>query len=209
VTQICKLLGKSDEAIQKKLQGHLSMDSIDGFLSSHIGDGPNVAKSPIQEDSFHKINSSTDLALNGRFPHLDGITASHLKSDSESGFDESSSQMSRSGIDDVGPYVGMEASGIVRSPTGDQVSLEQLITELRSVALGWKSFRSVHNCSCATPFDYSMKKFHCWKCGNVFCSGCIARNVCLPGHYHRRPVPVCKPCYKTVVRSSSMEFPLS
>ncbi|CAG5123118.1 unnamed protein product, partial [Candidula unifasciata] len=151
VTQICKLLGKSDEIIQKKLQGHLSMDSIDGFLINHIGDGSAVS------------NSNTDLTPNGRLPHLEGITGNHLKSDSESGFDESR----------------------------------------------WKSFRNVQNCSCATPFDYYVKKFHCWRCGDVFCTRCIARNIPLPGHYHRRPVPVCKPCYKEIARSPSMEFQLS
>ncbi|XP_059168052.1 myotubularin-related protein 6-like [Physella acuta] len=208
VTQICKLLGKSDEIIQRKLQGYLSMDSIDGFLSGHIGDGPAHSKSPPLTDNFHKASPDSDLTINGKYPHLDNAAVNHLKSDTESGFDESSSQMSRSGIDD-GVYVGMEASGMVRSPSSDQLSVDQLIAELKTVAIGWKSFRNVNSCACATPFDYYVKKFHCWKCGDVFCTRCIARNIPLPGHYHRRPVPVCKPCYKEVRRSPSTEFPLS
>ncbi|KAH9494581.1 Myotubularin- protein 8 [Bulinus truncatus] len=206
VTQICKMLGKSDETIQRKLQGYLSMDSIDGFLSNHIGDGPINTKSPMLDHSFHKNSSDSDLTMNGR--QIDNAAVNHLKSDTESGFDESSSQMSRSGIDEVGICNGMEGSNLVRSPSSEQLSLDQLLAELKTVAIAWKSFRNVQSCSCATPFDYYVKKFHCWKCGHVFCTRCIARNISLPGHYNRRPVPVCKPCYKEVRRSPSTEFPL-
>lgn len=158
MTQICKLLGKSEETIQRKLQGFLSTDSIDGFLSGHIGDGLNPSKSPIRDDSFHKRSPDCEPIINGRFPHLDSVTNNHLKSDSESGFDESSSQMSRSGFEDGGVYTGMEASGIMRSQSSDHLSLDQLLAELKTVATAWKSIRSVQNCSCATPFDYYVKK---------------------------------------------------
>lgn len=134
------------------------MDSIDGFLINHIGDGLALSKSPIQDENAHNNSSNPDLTPNGRLPHLEGITVNHLKSDSESGFDESSSQMSRSGFDEVGVYIGLEASGLARSPSTDNLTLEQLILELKSVAVGWKSFRNVQNCSCATPFDYYVKK---------------------------------------------------
>ncbi|XP_005111133.2 myotubularin-related protein 6 [Aplysia californica] len=206
VTQICKLLGKSDETIQRKLQGYLSMDSIDGFLSGHIGDGPAPSKSSNHDDSM-KNCIDLEPTLNGRLAaQADAVTGNHIKSDSESGFDECSSQMSRSGIDDVG---ALELSGLVRSPSSDQLSVDQLIAELKTVAVDWRSFRNVQSCSCASPFDYYVKKFHCWKCGEVFCVRCIARNISLPGHYHRKPVPVCKPCYKEVKRSPSVEFPIS
>lgn len=133
------------------------MDSIDGFLSGHIGDGPAHFKSPTLTDNFHKTSPDSDLTINGKYPHLDNAAVNHLKSDTESGFDESSSQMSRSGIDD-GVYIGMEASGMVRSPSSDQLSVDQLIAELKTVAIGWKSFRNVNSCACATPFDYYVKK---------------------------------------------------
>ena len=191
VTQICKLLGKNDETIQRKLQGFLSMDSIEGYLSSHIGDVSVTGKTGGAGDVMaHSTNS--EPPINGRQPVVS------LKSDSESGFDESSSQMSRSGLDDT--------TGLSRSASTDQLSLDQLLQELKTVAVGWRSFRGVHSCSCASPFDHYAKKFHCWKCGNVFCVRCIARNIPLPGHYHRRPVPVCKPCYKEVKRSPSVEL---
>ncbi|XP_041360030.1 myotubularin-related protein 6-like isoform X2 [Gigantopelta aegis] len=99
ITQICKLLGKSDETIQRKLQGFLSMDSIDGYLASHIDDASISNKMTSvdrnSDDSDHKLNHiESGLKYND-------IAQNHVKSDSESGFDESSSQMSRSGIEDV------------------------------------------------------------------------------------------------------------
>ncbi|CAG5121603.1 unnamed protein product, partial [Candidula unifasciata] len=200
VTQICRLLGKSDETIYRKLQGFPSMDSIDGFLSSHIGDASIISKSSYQDDSFHKRPSDTDSHFIGRYLHLDGLTSNHVKSDSESGFDESSSQMSRSGFDDGGFYLGMDASTVKRSHSADHITMEQLITEMKSVAIVWKSFCKVQTCSCATPLEYHVKKFHCWKCGDIFCIRCIAKKVPLPGHFHRRPVPVCKPCYKEIMK---------
>ncbi|XP_071086998.1 phosphatidylinositol-3,5-bisphosphate 3-phosphatase MTMR6-like isoform X1 [Haliotis cracherodii] len=191
VTQICKLLGKSDETIQRKLQGFLSMESLDGFLAGHIDE----LTLKIAEANHNDIESK-DSDLSGN----------HVKSDSESGFDESSSQMSRSGIEDG---YAMDSSLLHRSPSSETLSLDQLLMELKTVAVEWRSFRNVHNCSCATPFDHYVKKFHCWKCGEVFCTRCIARYIPLPGHYSRRPVPVCKPCYRQVRHSPSMEFPTS
>lgn len=225
VTQICKLLGKSEEAIQRKLQGHVSMDSIEGYLSGHIGDNSNTSTNIVTPNFCNHKTSPFDveplemvpLTSKGSFDseaQLEGSkgtsmggSMNHMKSDSESGFDEASSQLSRSG--GVEELVGGAGGGMVRSPSSDHLTVEQLVAELKTVAVGWKSFRNVYSCSCASPFDHYMKKFHCWKCGNVFCVRCIARSIPLPGHYHRRPVPVCKPCYREVRRSPSTEFPLS
>ncbi|GFO09175.1 myotubularin-related protein 8 [Plakobranchus ocellatus] len=235
VTQICKLLGKPEEVIQQKLQGHVSMDSIEGYLSGHIGDSPNANSSSsvaARNCHNHKIvpagtPESAEMGVltsKGSFDseaQLESIkgtsrggSLNHLKSDSESGFDEVSSQLSRSGgVDEItgggGGVSGGGGSSMPRSPSSDILSVEQLVAELKTVAIGWKSFRNVHSCSCASPFDHYVKKFHCWKCGQVFCVRCIARSIPLPGHYHRRPVPVCKPCYREVRRSPSTEFPLS
>ena len=154
ITQICKLLGKSDETIQRKLQGFLSMDSIDGYLASHLDDtsisNKLTSADRNSDDSDHKLNH-IDSGLK-----YNDITQNHVKSDSESGFDESSSQMSRSGIED-GNYT-MENSMLTRSPSSEQLSLDQLVAEMKTVALDWRPFRNVHNCSCATPFDHYMKK---------------------------------------------------
>lgn len=140
VTQICKLLGKSDETIQRKLQGFLSMESLDGFLAGHIDE----LTLKIAEANHNDIESK-DADLSGN----------HVKSDSESGFDESSSQMSRSGIEDG---YAMDSSLLHRSPSSETLSLDQLLMELKTVAVEWRSFRNVHNCSCATPFDHYVKK---------------------------------------------------
>ena len=78
---------------------------------------------------------------------------SHGKSDSESGFDESSSQMSRSGIEE-----NAFMSSMVRSPSSDNLSEDMLRAEVKTVACEWKSLRNVMTCSCATPFDYYVKK---------------------------------------------------
>ena len=42
---------------------------------------------------------------------------------------------------------------------------------------------------------------HCWCCGEVYCTRCIERCISLAGHDSRRPVPVCKACYKRLRRS--------
>ncbi|XP_071515135.1 phosphatidylinositol-3,5-bisphosphate 3-phosphatase MTMR6 isoform X2 [Panulirus ornatus] len=79
--------------------------------------------------------------------------------------------------------------------------------ELSSVALDWKTFRNVRECSCSTPFDHFSRKHHCWRCGEVFCTRCIDKKTALPGHLSRQPVPVCRPCYKDVTRSISVDTP--
>lgn len=134
------------------------MDSIEGFLSSHIGDGTTLSKSSYQDDSFHKRASDSDSHFIGRYLHLDSLTSNHLKSDSESGFDESSSQMSRSGFDDGGYYPGMDSSTVKRSHSAEHITMEQLIAEMKTVAIVWKSFCKVQSCSCATPLEYHVKK---------------------------------------------------
>ncbi|XP_039294729.1 myotubularin-related protein 6 isoform X1 [Nilaparvata lugens] len=91
-----------------------------------------------------------------------------------------------------------------------QASMEQLASELGSVALDWKTLRNVKECVCSTPFDSFSRKYHCWKCGDVFCSRCIDRHTALPGHLSQRAVPVCRPCHRllTVAGDSGMP-PLS
>ncbi|XP_063597502.1 myotubularin-related protein 8-like isoform X2 [Penaeus indicus] len=82
-----------------------------------------------------------------------------------------------------------------------------LSPEITSVALDWKTFRNVRECSCSTPFDHFSRKYHCWRCGEVFCTRCIDKKAALPGHLSQQPVPVCRPCYKDVTRSISVDTP--
>lgn len=87
----------------------------------------------------------------------------------------------------------------------DCTVLTQLIDEMESVALEWKTFRNVHECICSTPFDHFSRKFHCWSCGDVFCVRCIDKRIALQGHQSRRPVPVCRHCYKELMRTNSID----
>ncbi|XP_053399742.1 myotubularin-related protein 8-like isoform X2 [Mercenaria mercenaria] len=206
LTQICQILGKSDETIQQTLQGCVSMDSLDGDIDDNFH---HKLKDKLLDNHTigenHLVNSSDFVKRENLEKNrlLDGNT-SQTKSDSESGFDESCSQMSRSGIDDR--ISTLEPESMSHSESLEKLNLDQLHLELESVAVDWRPFRNIYTCSCAMPFDHFMKKFHCWKCGEVFCTRCIARNIPLPGHDSQRPVPVCKPCYRHIRHSPSMEF---
>ena len=70
VTQICKLLGKSEEAIQRKLQGHLSMDSIEGYLSGHIGDNPSANTSTATPNNYNHKTVPLDTPETGEMISL-------------------------------------------------------------------------------------------------------------------------------------------
>lgn len=92
------------------------------------------------------------------------------------------------------------------SPDGlDNSLFSQLTDEMDSVALEWKTLRNVYECICSTPFDHFSRKFHCWSCGDVFCIRCIDKKIPLKGHFHRRPVPVCRHCYKELMRTNSID----
>ncbi|XP_050687156.1 myotubularin-related protein 6-like isoform X2 [Eriocheir sinensis] len=86
-------------------------------------------------------------------------------------------------------------------------AVRSVSSELSSVSLDWKTFRNVKECSCSTPFDHFSRKHHCWRCGEVFCTRCIDKKTALPGHLSQQPVPVCRPCYKDVTRSLSVDTP--
>ncbi|XP_017784444.1 PREDICTED: myotubularin-related protein 6 isoform X2 [Nicrophorus vespilloides] len=71
----------------------------------------------------------------------------------------------------------------------------EITKDLNSVALDWKAVRSVTECSCSKAFDQFTRKYHCRKCGDIFCMRCIDQQCELPGHMSRKPMPVCRPCY--------------
>lgn len=106
--------------------------------------------------------------------------------------------------------ISTNIGGVVKNitkPSADNISVDQLATELSSVALEWKTLRNIRECVCSTPFDHFSRKFHCWKCGDVFCTRCIDKHTTLPGHLTQRAVPVCKMCFHTLRRSSSLDSP--
>lgn len=82
----------------------------------------------------------------------------------------------------------------------DEEILSNVLDQMQSFSIEWKSLRGVVQCSCGSPIDYLTRKFNCWNCGEVFCSQCIDRQSNLPAHYSENKVPVCKPCYKMLRR---------
>eukprot|EP00057_Strongylocentrotus_purpuratus_P023385 XP_011677859.1 PREDICTED: myotubularin-related protein 8 [Strongylocentrotus purpuratus] len=83
-----------------------------------------------------------------------------------------------------------------RDDSSEVLSASLMNNAVESVATEWQSFRHIRQCSCSSPFDYFSRKYHCWKCGEVFCIRCIDKQTQLPGHESQRPVPVCRPCYR-------------
>ncbi|XP_072040916.1 phosphatidylinositol-3,5-bisphosphate 3-phosphatase MTMR8-like isoform X2 [Amphiura filiformis] len=98
----------------------------------------------------------------------------------------------------------LKIPGIKREDSGEIISASLTADAVESVAADWQSFRNIRQCVCSTPFDHFSRKYHCWKCGNVFCMRCIDKQTPLPGHFSQRPVPVCRPCYKDLKAGSSL-----
>lgn len=90
-------------------------------------------------------------------------------------------------------------SNLAVSDSNSEVN--QIANEINSVALDWKSLRSATICACSTPFSQEMKKNHCWRCGEIFCTRCIL-SYPLPGLSSDKPVPVCRQCFKIVSQVS-------
>lgn len=100
------------------------------------------------------------------------------------------------------PLKGAEFSFSNLSVTDCNNEVNQITSEINSVALDWKSLRSATVCACSTPFSQEMKKTHCWRCGEIFCTRCIDKTIPLPGHHSGKPVPVCRGCFKVVSQVS-------
>lgn len=98
---------------------------------------------------------------------------------------------------------GFEESSLSRSSSIENLQVGNLIQELRSVAVDWKSLRSTQCGCCSIPFQYGNKKNHCWRCGGLFCNRCVSRNISLPGHAAQNLVPVCKSCSKQLRQTKS------
>lgn len=133
------------------------MESLDGILAGHLDEDAIQKKHAYPEPIFENGMSKNHIidSLPQSKPNNDSCL-NHLKSDSESGFDESCSQMSRSGIDEG--YTMTESSILTRTTSFEQLSLDQLLLELKSVAIDWRSFRNIDNCTCASPYDHFTKK---------------------------------------------------
>lgn len=132
-----KLLGYAygEESLLQAIQNLSSSESMD-FRALLLNDADNK-------------NSEEIIKSSGTSP------SSHVKNrfenDAESGFEYGgTTQMSKSLIKD-----GVVSSGVNEA---DPVQIEQLLNELQSVAIEWKSLRSAVICSCAMPFEQHSKK---------------------------------------------------
>ena len=151
------MLGKSDEVIQKTLQGFHSMESLDGIIADDSFIHKLIENQPTTNCENHlenNLENQSDVEKNEKNNRvLENFSQNNVRSDSESGFDESGSQMSRSGIEDhISPDL------LSRSTSLEKLNIDQLVLELQSIAVDWQSFRNIHTCSCAMPFDYFTKK---------------------------------------------------
>lgn len=99
------------------------------------------------------------------------------------------------------PLKAAEFSFSSLSVTDCNNEVNEITNEINSVALDWKSLRSATVCACNTPFSQEMKKNHCWRCGEIFCTRCILSTP-LPGHHSGKPSPVCRGCFKVVSQVS-------
>lgn len=85
-------------------------------------------------------------------------------------------------------------------------NLQELLSEeINSIAIDWKSVRTVDECQCSAAFDHLKKKYHCFKCGDILCARCIGSRTKLAGHLNRTDSIVCKNCCNEPANSSSTE----
>lgn len=115
------------------------------------------------------LTSSSEESPGPLDPRLGSLSGPGYKeSDSESGFEDgSSSQLSRSlgedgqraGKDGDGTSEGAEEADRRGSTAAvDSVRPDQVLLEMSSVALDWRSPRAVENCDCAMPFEFHTKQ---------------------------------------------------
>ena len=139
------------------------MESLDGILIEENKQRETVTKNQSDkiQNEVHNQTENHTVFENLKIEQMDKNKQTEnnlgqIKSDSESGFDESGSQMSRSGIEDR--ISTLDPDMLSRSASFEKFNLDQLHLELKSVATDWQSFRHIHTCSCAMPFDHFTKK---------------------------------------------------
>ena len=64
---------------------------------------------------------------------------------------------------------GVVSGGVEGAEPAAVVAVDQLLCELQSVAVEWKSLRQATNCSCAMPFEHHSKK--------VLASLCLVHSI--------------------------------
>ncbi|XP_067945477.1 myotubularin-related protein 6-like isoform X2 [Watersipora subatra] len=199
VQELARLLGRPVADITQKLQGLLSAESLYCLNTLLETDGADPLTFGAVESclpSYTKASLSDGL---GDAPPANGggdskLDQDDLVDDKESGF-EDGSNLSKSNV---------MTDSIIIADGLDNVTLEEISHEANSVAINLETLRNQQQCSCSAPFHHFSKRYHCCKCGSVFCSKCIQRHTPLAGHYSQKPVPVCKDCYKAIKSRKSM-----
>ena len=141
--------------MKKAFQSLSSSESVD-FRALLLSD----AKKDITLNELQKRINPADCnnGVNHMLsPDAGGQVAHRRESDTESGFEDSGSQMSKSLNDDCGNSARNSAH-MSDSDSSENLQIEQLLLELQSIAVEWKSLRNVKACSCAMPFEHFTKK---------------------------------------------------
>ncbi|KAF2896064.1 hypothetical protein ILUMI_10108 [Ignelater luminosus] len=151
-----------------------------------------------------KITSIKSLLLNSNEKRKSKTKLNMLKSDDTNVLDnkylyEKSSQLKASDDNhplklDIKEKERPQSINLLEQSQG----VQDVMKDLESVALDWKTLRNITECVCSTPFDHFSRKYHCRRCGDVFCIRCIDKQVILPGHVTQKAVPVCRPCYDKI-----------
>ncbi|KAJ8681848.1 hypothetical protein QAD02_017640 [Eretmocerus hayati] len=84
--------------------------------------------------------------------------------------------------------------------------LKEIVCELNSLALEWKSLKNFSECKCATTFDAFNRKAICWTCGNVLCHRCMVMNGGLASQSSQKAVPTCKFCTQRTSNTPVLTF---
>lgn len=180
IAVLSKLLGYSvgEDSLMEAIQNLSSSESMD-FRSLLLDD---VSK-----------DNADDVVKSSTAPSSGDNTGNRLENDTECGFNNGNVTLASRSLEEGDCVVSSGVTDLEGDRLGS-IQVDQLLTELQSVATEWKSLRSAVVCSCALPFEQHSKKHHCWCCGSVYCTRCIDLCVRLPGHDSSRPSPVCKSC---------------
>ena len=144
ISSLCKLLGKADEHGKLLVQNLPTMESME--FTALLNDLAEKSKKSIENGADPKTSPgdmSNSLLVEG---------SAAAQSDTESGFEDSCSQVSKD------PNSLQTSLIMSHSDSNENLSIDQLIAELSSVAVDWKSLRNIKHCSCATPFEHFTKR---------------------------------------------------
>ena len=164
-------MGRGEDNLRRAFQNLSSSDSMDfrSLLLTEPSTNANhtTTNNPNHHQHYPPTSNHTKPDTSQYLsPDLDPLSSAaninqnnqlRKESDSESGFEDgSSSQMSRSLPE--GSRSLLEAEAGMLSDSLESLQVEQVLTELQSVSVDWKTLRSARSCSCAMPFEHHVKK---------------------------------------------------